>query len=132
MMQDILRAIAHGKEWSWSVIGLLAIIAGLSIRSFLLRDILHGMKVRNRNWYKKAQMHYQAHALLGWVFFAIFITGTMLFWRFEKLFLRYLNYQQWIIVLLGILVVSFFCHLRAYARAIVEAVDEQMAHDKDI
>ena len=132
MTHAIIRAIVDGKEWSWSVIGLVSILTGLLIRGFLLRDILRGMKMRNRSWYKRTQEHYQGRAILGWIFFTCFAVGTMLLWRFEIFFLRYLNSLQWMLVLTSLFVLSLFCHLRAYARAIVEAVQENVAADKDI
>ncbi len=132
MVKAILHSIAEGKEWSWSVIGLLAIIGGLAIRGMLLRDILRGMKIRNRNWYHRTQEHYQGRAIIGWIFFILFAVGTMLLWRFEIFFLRYFTIVQWILILIGLFVASLFCHLRAYAKAIVEAVQENVAMDKDI
>ena len=132
MIQAVIRAIVEGKEWSWSVIGLIAIIGGLLIRSLLLNDILRGMRIRNRSWYKRTQEHYQEHAIWGWIFFTLFAVGIMLFWRHETFFLRYLRFSQWVLVLVSLFAVSLFCHLRAYARAIVEAVQENVATDRDI
>ena len=132
MLRALIQSIAEGKEWSWSVIGLLAILMGLAIRSLLLRDILRGMKIRNRNWYQCTQEHYQGRAILGWIFFALFVVGAMLLWRFEALFMNYFTFGQWIMLLGGLFVLSLFCHLRAYAKAIVEAVQESVATDKDI
>ena len=132
MIRAIIYEIIEGKEWSWSVIGLVSILGGLSIRAFLLRDILRGMKVRNRSWYRRTQEHYQGRAILGWIFFICFAVGTMLLWRFEPFFLRYLSSLEWMLVLAGLFVLSLFCHLRAYAKAIVEAVQENIAADKDI
>ena len=132
MTQALIRAIVEGKEWSWSVIGLITILGGLLIRSILLRDILRGMKIRNRNWYKRTQEHYQGRAIWGWIFFTFFAVGTMLLWRYETFFLRYLRFSQWALVLAALFAASLFCHLRAYARALVEAVQENVAADKDI
>lgn len=132
MIQDLVRATLDGREWSWSVVGLFAIVGGLLIRSILLRDILRGIKIRNRSWYKRAQTHYQRRAIVGWWFFILFVFGMMLFWRFEAAFLRYLTFFQWMLVFGSLLVLTLFSHLRAYARAIVEAVEENIAADKDI
>lgn len=132
MIRSVIEAVLEGKGWSWSVIGLIAILGGLFLRSLLLRDILRGMKIRNRGWYRRTQEYYQGRAILGWVFFLLFAIGAMLLWRFEALFLRYLDYLQWIFVLAALLAISLFLHLRAYARAIVEAVQEHVAADKDI
>lgn len=132
MIHDLARAILERREWSWSVIGILAILVGLTIRGFLLRDILRGMKIKNRGWYHRAQALYQVRALLGWIFFILFFGGTMLLWRFEILFLKYLTYPAWFSILVALLAFSIICHLRAYARAIVEAMQENVAMDKDL
>ena len=132
MIEDMIRSIQAGKEWSWSVVGILAILIGLTIRSFLLRDILHEMKIRNRSWYYKTQSIYQGRAFLGWAFFILFLSGTMLLWRFESFFLKYLTVMQWLSVLIALLALSIICHLRAYARAIVEAMQENVAMDKEL
>ena len=131
-MGEMIEAIVRSRDWSWSLIGLFDIVGGLMVRSFLLRDILRGMKIRNRSWYERTQDHYQRRAVLGWIFFLFFALGTMLFWRFELFFLRFLNLFQWVLVLTGLLVLSLFSHLRAYARAIVEAVEESVGTDKDL
>lgn len=132
MFQDMINTIEQGREWSWSIVGVLAIVSGLIIRSVLLRDILRGMKIRNRTWYRRTQTYYQKRGLVGWIFFALFAIGAMLLWRFEAFFLNYLNLLQWILVLSIFLILSIFSHLRAYACAIVEAVEENVAADKDI
>ena len=132
MIQESIRFIQTGKDWSWSLIGIAAILGGLLIRSLLLRDILHGMKIRNRSWYKRTQTYYQKRSILGWMFFSFFLLGAMLFWRFEAFFLRYLNFVQWMLVLVILFMLSLFCHIRAYARAIIEAMEEHVATDKDL
>ena len=80
--------------------------------------------VSDRNWYKHTQAHYERRALVGWILFAIFVVGAMLFWGFETFFLSYLRPWQWIVILLASFVASLFLHLRAYARAIVDAGGE--------
>ena len=132
MNQGLIRAILEGRDWSWSVLGGVVMIASLFIRSFLLRNILHGMKVRDRHWYQRMLFYYQKRSLLGWLFFAVFISGVMLFWRFESYFLRYLNRTEWLLVSLICFVMSLFLHLRAYADAMVETVSENISSDKDI
>ena len=88
MISSLLHSIVEGKQWSWSLVGLAVILLGLLIRSFLLRDILRGIKIRNRSWYRRAQTHYQERAILGWIFFALFAVGALLLWRVDAVFLR--------------------------------------------
>ena len=131
MIQELLQAAREGKDWSWSVVGILAISGGLVIRSFFLRDLLRNMRIKNRRWYHRVQMFYQKRAIVGWFFFALFFIGAILLWRFDQFFLRYMTFLNWSLLLLGCFVVSLICHLRAYARAIVETVEDSVQLEKD-
>ena len=46
--------------------------------------------------------------------------------------MTYLKLMEWIFILVTLFGLSLFSHLRAYARAIVEAVEENIATDKEI
>ena len=132
MNLDTVRAILEEREWSWSVLGCVVMIASLIIRSLLLRNILHGMKVRDSNWYRRMLFYYEKRSIWGWICFAVVAAGTMLFWRFEPFFLKYLNTLEWVLVLFIFFTVSLFLHLHAYASAIVETVSENISSDKDL
>ncbi|MBI4395413.1 MAG: hypothetical protein HY583_04345 [Candidatus Omnitrophica bacterium] len=132
MLQDLVHDVVEAREWSWSVVGLIVILTGLLIRGVLLRGILRGIKIRNRSWYSRTQKHYQKRALVGWIFFILFAAGITLFWRFETVFLKYLSSFKWLVIFTSFLLLSLFLHLRAYASAIVESVEENIAADKDI
>ena len=80
--------LLEGKEWSWSVVGMIAVLAGLVLRGIIMRDILRGIKIRNRNWYQRAQAHYQKRSLIGWICFMVFAGGIMIQWRFPDFFLQ--------------------------------------------
>ena len=131
MIQELLQAIQAGKEWSWSVVGLLAISGGLTIRSLFLRDLLRNIKIKNSQWYHRVQVCYQKRALIGWLFFALFFISTILLWQFDQLFLSYMTLTSWSVVLLACFVISLTCHLRAYAHAIVETVEDSVSFEKD-
>jgi hypothetical protein len=128
----LLDAIIEGREWSWSVIGIAALIFGLFLRSLLITDILKRIKTSNRKWYRRTQAYYLGRALLGWFFFMIFVVGLMCLWRFEEFFLKHLNLAQWMIIFSGSLGLSLFLQLRAYTRSIVDAVQEYVVSDKGL
>ena len=132
MITSILEAIVTGKEWSWSVVGLIAILFGLGIRGLVLRDILRGVKLRNRQLYDRVQIYYQGRSILGWVFFIGFVIGSMLLWRFDSFLTRYLDLIVWSLGLITLLILALLFHLRGYARAIVDAIQESLGSDKDI
>lgn len=131
MIEEVFQSIASGREWSWSLMGLAALFFGLFVRSIVLRDILRGLRIRNKSWYRRAQTFYQGRAILGWIFFVLFEVGVVLYWRFEPVVLTRLGLFQVVTILVALLAASIFCHLKAYARAIVEAIQENVATDKD-
>ena len=132
MITSILEAIVTGKEWSWSVVGLIALLLGLGIRALVLRDILRGIKLRNRQLYDRVQSYYQGRSVFGWIFFIGFVIGSMLLWRFDSFLTRYLDLVVWSLVLMAFLMLALLVHLRGYARAIVDAMQESLGSDKDI
>jgi hypothetical protein len=132
MISSIVSAILQGREWSWSVIGLGAMVLGIGLRMMLITDILRRLRVSNRKWYKRTHAYYEARSLFGWIAFLLFVIGSMLVWSFESFFVKYLALDRWIIILAGILVLSLFLQLRAYARAMIDAAQEQIVSDKDL
>lgn len=132
MSSDLLRAILVDREGSWAVVGLLALIASLLIRSLLLKSISHAMKVRDVNWYRRMLFYYQKKCIWGWICFFVAVAGITLFWRFESLFLKYLNGFEWLLFLIIFYTLSLFLHAHAYASAIVETVSENISGDKDL
>lgn len=131
MNHNLISIITQGREWSWSLIGLLSLAVGLCIRNLLLRELLQALKARDRNWYQRTQICYQKRSGLGWIFFGLFVFGSALFWRFEGAFLQYLERLWWILIFVSLLVVSFFSHLRAYTFSILEAAEDPMTVDRE-
>ena len=108
------------------------LLAALIVRAFLLRNVFSGMKVRNRTWYKRTLDQYQKRSLFGWIFFGLFIVGSILFWRFEDLFLKRLGFVEWLLIFILLFLVSVFSHLKAYARSMVEALQDQVDMSKEL
>jgi uncharacterized membrane protein YbhN (UPF0104 family) len=132
MIWTFFNTVLEGRDWSWSLIGIAAIIVGLLLRGLLLTGILKRVRRANRKWYKRTQVYYQENAWMGWIPFGIFAIGSMCFWRFEAFFLKHLGHLEWIIILVSFLALSLFLHLRTYAQAMVDAVQEQVITDKDL
>lgn len=132
MSGELINQIFREREWSWSLIGLMSILLGLAVRSLFLKDVLRSMKIRNKSWYKRTLTYYQKKSLLGWIFFALFILGIILLWRMEQQFLKYFSFLEWFLCFLSLFFLSIFFHLRAYTQSIIEALQENMALDKEL
>ena len=50
----------------------------------------------------------------------------------ESVFLKYLSSFEWFLIFILLFLLSVFFHLRAYARSIVEAMQENVAMDKEL
>lgn len=131
-MNELIDTILAERQWSWSVIGLLVILIGLGLRSLLLRNILHAMKVRNISWYKRTLSHYQKRSIIGWCFFSLCIIGITLFWTLESLLLTYFSLMEWMLIFVLLFSLSVFFHARAFAESIVEAMQDHVATDKEL
>lgn len=131
-MNELIDTILAERQWSWSVIGLLVILIGLGLRSLLLRNILHAMKVRNISWYKRTLSHYQKRSIIGWCFFGLCIVGITLFWTLESLLLKYFSLMEWMLIFVLLFSLSVFFHARAFAESIVEAMQDNVATDKEL
>ncbi|OGX06071.1 MAG: hypothetical protein A3G87_02480 [Omnitrophica bacterium RIFCSPLOWO2_12_FULL_50_11] len=131
MNTSLIRRLMEEREWSWPAIGIVTILVGLVLRSFFLSRILRQIKASNRQWYKRTQTYYEGRALLGWIFFGLFVGGSMLLWRFESFFLKYLDVWLCWIILGTCLVISLLLHICAYAQSMVDAIRDQGVLDKE-
>lgn len=125
MIRETLNAILDGRAWSWSVIGMLAILFGIIVRGIVLRDSFIGLKIKDRTSYKNLQKLYQERSWYGWVFFAMYVSLVSLFWRFEDIFLQKLGVFYWISIFLFLLMISIFCHMRAYIHSLIELLENK-------
>lgn len=132
MNEELIHLIFNERQWSWSLVGLLSILLALGVRSLFLKDILRSMKIRNKSWYRRALTYYQKRSLLGWIFFGLFILGLVLLWRMEPLFLKYFSSLEWFLFFVSLFFLSVFFHLRAYTQSIIEALQENVALDKEL
>lgn len=132
MNKELIHSIFNERDWSWSVIGLLSILIALGVRTLFLKDILRSMKIRNKSWYKRTLAYYQKKSLVGWIFFGLFILGIILLWRMEPLFLKYFSFLEWFLFFISLFFLSIFFHLRAYTQSIIEALQENVALDKEL
>jgi MFS superfamily sulfate permease-like transporter len=117
-------------EWSWPLIGIGSVFLALILRSLLLADVLHRMRIHNSKWYKHMLTEYQPRAVVSWIFFALFVGGSIAAWRFESFVTRYIPRDQIITILFAFLVLWLLLQMRAYARSIVESVSEQRILDR--
>ncbi len=132
MNHQLWEVISTEREWSWSLIGIVVLLAALIVRAFLLRNVFSSMKVRNKTWYKRTLEQYQKRSLVGWIFFGLFILGIILLWRFEDVFLKRFSFVEWLLILILLFLVSVFSHLKAYARSMVEALQDQVDMSKEL
>lgn len=132
MSEELIHLIFNERDWSWSVIGLLSILIALGVRTLFLKDILRSMKIRNKSWYQRTLAYYQKKSLVGWIFFGLFILGVILLWRMEPLFLKYFSFLEWFLFFISLFFLSIFFHVRAYTQSIIEALQENVALDKEL
>ena len=132
MNEELIKTIFHERQWSWSVIVLLSVLLTLLLRAIFLGGILRNMKIRNRSWYRRTLTHYQKRSVVGWIFFGLLNLIVLLLWTAESQFLKYFSTREWFLILVGLFLLSLFFHLKAYARSIVESLEENISMDKEL
>lgn len=132
MSEELIQTIFRERQWSWSVIGLLSVLLTLTLRALFLGGILRSMKIRNPSWYRRTLNHYQKRSVLGWIFFGLLNLNVLLLWTMEPELLKYFSAREWSLILATLFFLSLFFHLKAYARSIVESLEEHVSMDKEL
>ncbi len=69
LIKDYFDLILRERNWSWSLIGIVYMIAALIVRSLFLSPMVRKAKELNRTPYEELKKAYLKRAPLGWVFF---------------------------------------------------------------
>jgi len=124
---DYLSIIENGKQWSWSLILLIFFIAGLILRSILLRNILFNIKRMPRDLSRFVQSEYGRASLMGWIFFAVSIALIVLIWFQPGFLIRFVRILIWQLGALICFAISVYIHALAYTNALFKLIDDKLA-----
>ena len=73
------------RDWSWTVVSILYILAAYFVRSWFLNPLTSRSKLLDRKVNYEIKLAYLKNSILGWVFFFLPIVLLMILWRKEIL-----------------------------------------------
>lgn len=128
-IQPYIDLILRERSWSWAVVCLLYILAGLFVRSWFMGPLSIQMKMIEKKHLRQLNSSYLSHSLLGWTFFFLPLALIAVYWNKENL--PVLVDDKWFIAL-GFLSFTFslILHLQAMAVAslvLVESLEGEKA-----
>lgn len=122
-LQSYVDAILSGRDWSWTVVGILYVLAAYFVRGWFLNPLSKQAKTLSRASWHQIKSHYLGASFLGWIFFFFPLAIVVIIWRKTALLVpvedRYL-------ILAGCLgfILSLLLHLQAFALAAVTALKD--------
>ena len=126
-LQPYVDFILTQRDWSWTLVGVMYLLAAGLVRSWLLSPVTAQLKTLESSLQRKVEFAYLKESILGWIFFFIPLGLIILVWRGEILRVR-ITHQAAVLTGTGSLVLSIFLHLAAYGRgaiSILKAADEE-------
>lgn len=118
-LQPYLDSALAGRDWSWSLVGLVYIIVGLFIRGLFLKPLLRHAKELEKKPYRDFRSAYLGRSLWGWVFF--FITFLILIGLWTSVDNFPISENEALLILAGLAsyVLSIIFHIGAIAVAAI-------------
>ena len=117
-LQPYLEAILAERDWSWTVVGLLYVLAAWFVRSWFVGPVCGRSKVLARPVHRRLEAEYLKRSILGWALFFIPLGIIILIWRREVLPVKI---SSAVLAAAGAVsfVLSIVAHLMAYGIAAV-------------
>lgn len=112
-----LQVIQEERFWSWTIIGILYLISGLTVRGWFLNPVFNQAREIRKQYYGEVKQVYLKNSLIGWFFFFVPLAFIIVLWNQVKGFP--MNTAQHIAILAGALsfVLSIVSHLKAFTGA---------------
>ncbi len=125
-----VEMLKHGREWSWSVIAIGALLGLLILRHLILRKVLISLRSLPRDIARSIELKYAKKSLLGWMLVTASVALMALFWLSPDFFGSFLKLKYWILFWTAFYLLSLFSHINAYVTSICEIVNEQFSNEK--
>lgn len=132
-----LQVIQEERFWSWTLLGIIYLLAGLTVRGWFLNSVFNEAREIRKHYYSEIKQQYLKQSVAGWFFFFIPIAFIILLWNQVKSFP--LNAMQFTAILAAVIsfVLSIISHLKAFTsaslsvlRVVVEEKELQSAMHK--
>ncbi|HTL48483.1 MAG TPA: hypothetical protein VL688_10545 [Verrucomicrobiae bacterium] len=117
LVSAYLRVIWEERFWSWSVVGILYIIAAFTVRGWFLNGLISSARALKSKHYHEIKQAYLRRSLPGWLFFFLPLIIFTFVWN--QTTGTAIPGKYLAAVILGI--VSFIAAILSHVRAFAEA-----------
>lgn len=80
-MKPYLDIILAERSWSWSLIGILYVLAAFFVRSWFMNSLVWKAKQLDKSLYSAVKSAYLKRSVLGWFLFFVPLALFILFWQ---------------------------------------------------
>lgn len=70
-LQDFIHVVLTQRDWSWTLVGIVYLILGLSVRSWFLSPLIRKASSLEKKQNREIKKLYLEHSLIGWFFFLV-------------------------------------------------------------
>ena len=128
-LKPYLDAILQERSWSWSLIGILYVLAAFFVRSWFMNSLVWKGKQLDKSVYNAVKAAYLRRSVLGWIFFFLPLAFFPLYWqKFIPLNLD----QKWLAVSGAVsLFIAILLHLRSFALGAIAVLKKQTENLKE-
>ncbi len=122
-IQSYVDAILSGRDWSWTVVGILYVLAAYFVRGWFVNPLSQKSRILSKASWHQVKSHYLNASFLGWIFFFFPLALIALVWRKTALPVPVDNRY---LILAGCIsfVLSVVLHLQAFGLAAVAALKD--------
>ena len=118
-LKPYLDAVLQGRDWSWTLVGLIYLIAGLIIRSWFLKPVVRRAKELDKKVYRQVKGEYLSRSVWGWLFFLITFMILVGLWNSSSGFPITEKQALLALAALASFILSIIFHLGAFAAAAI-------------
>ena len=115
-LKPYVNIILTERTWSWSLIGVLYLLAGFFVRSWFIHPLTAHLKQLSHDLQREVKKVYLWRSFWGWLFFLIPLGLLVLLWRSDLLPFR-VNERYLVIAALLSFILSIILHLEALGAA---------------
>jgi hypothetical protein len=129
MLKPYLDIIMAERSWSWSLIGILYVLAAFFVRSWFMNSPVWKAKQLDKGVYSAVKAAYLRRSFAGWFFFFLPLGFFVLYWQ---KFLPFKLDDKWMAIAGAVsLVVAILLHLRAFALGAIAVLKKQTENLKE-
>ena len=128
-LKPYIDVILSERTWSWSLVGILYVLAGFFVRSWFLSPVTSRCGKLDKKLSRTVKSSYLKYSLLGWIFFFIPLGLFTLLWR--NLLPPKINDIAVISGAAAAFILSVIFHLQAFGIAGMIVLKQYSDHQKE-